>query len=186
MPGRRTGTLCNALRFRYREKKFYLIHRIGRTTSGCILIGKNRHIAALLSASDWPCRTKKTYPALVHGIMFPSGTFDAPIGRDPDSFRRMAVTGIDSKHAVTHYKCLQTFRDASEVRYLIDTVRTHILLLPATPYSGILCMESHAAFWKNRLRCCMPDPSRSSIPEKKKRSPSRHLCRTIISISFKH
>ncbi|MDD7681294.1 MAG: RluA family pseudouridine synthase [Stecheria intestinalis] len=122
-PGNWTGTLYNALLARY--QKFYLIHRIDRTTSGCILVGKNKHIAALLSVNEGPFRPKKTYTALVQGIMDPSGTIDAPIGRDPDNFRRMAVTDIDSKHALTHYEYLQTFKDTSEVRYRIDTGRTH-------------------------------------------------------------
>lgn len=122
-PGNWTGTLYNALLARY--QKFYLIHRIDRTTSGCILVGKNRYIASLLSASEGPYRPEKTYTALVQGIMDPSGTIDAPIGRDPDNFRRMAVTDLDSKHAVTHYERLQTFQNACEVRYRIETGRTH-------------------------------------------------------------
>ncbi len=122
-PGNWTGTLYHALLFRY--QKFYLIHRIDRTTSGCILIGKTKSAAARLSANDGPFRPKKTYIALAKGIMDPSGTIDAPIGRDPDNFRRMAVTEIHSKHAVTHYERLQTFQDACEARFCIETGRTH-------------------------------------------------------------
>ena len=54
-----------------------------------------------------------------------SGMIDAPIGRDPKDRQKMAITEINSRHAVTHFKTLERYRDASYIECALETGRTH-------------------------------------------------------------
>ncbi len=68
---------------------------------------------------------KKTYHAVVQGLPDPiEGTIDAPIGRHPSSGWKFAVVD-GGKNAVTHYKLLEAFREASLLEVHLETGRTH-------------------------------------------------------------
>ena len=56
----------------------------------------------------------RIYIALVHGkINHDTGTIDAPIGRDISDRKKMCVTDDNSKEAITHFKVLERFKNAS-------------------------------------------------------------------------
>ena len=54
-----------------------------------------------------------------------TATIDAPIGRDNTDRKKMAVTSINSKDAVTHLKVLKRFKDATLIELQLETGRTH-------------------------------------------------------------
>ena len=69
----------------------------------------------------------RVYLTLVHGLMgSPTGTIEAPIGRDPANPTRRAVQP-DGKPARTHYRVMDTFgsRDCSLCEVRLETGRTH-------------------------------------------------------------
>jgi len=69
---------------------------------------------------------KKVYIALVHGILErDQATINAPIGRDPKNRIKMAVTNINSKEAITHYRVLERFNNYTYVELSLVTGRTH-------------------------------------------------------------
>lgn len=74
-----------------------IVHRLDRETSGLILFAKGRRSAARLSTQFEARSVRKSYLAIIHGVP-PSEPLmiDAPIGRDPDSPVRKAMTVIAS------------------------------------------------------------------------------------------
>ena len=68
---------------------------------------------------------EKTYLALVSGsIDDDEATIDAPIGRDPKNRQRMAVVR-SGRPAVTYFRVVERFPDASLLEVAIETGRTH-------------------------------------------------------------
>ena len=70
--------------------------------------------------------TTRKYIALVWGVINEdTATIDAPIGRDNKDRKKMAVTSINSKDAITHLKVLKRFKDATLIELQLETGRTH-------------------------------------------------------------
>ncbi len=68
-----------------------IVHRLDKDTSG-LLVAALTEAARLRLAEAFAAReVHKEYLALVHGVPAPSGTVDAPLGRDPGVKVRMAV-----------------------------------------------------------------------------------------------
>jgi len=133
-PGHSTGTLVNALLARggveaygsvAGEDRPGIVHRLDRDTSGLILIARNDHAQNALMAQLKARRVKKTYIALVHGSMAAEiGRIEAPIGRDPRQFSRMAVTS-GGRAAVTGYRVRERFEGWTLLEVDLHTGRTH-------------------------------------------------------------
>jgi len=69
-----------------------IIHRLDRETSGVILFGKGKSVAAALSTQFERREVRKEYLAIVHGSpMEDRFLIDRPIGRDPTSPVRKAM-----------------------------------------------------------------------------------------------
>lgn len=126
-----TETLANAVAFHLQAEGIFTkvrhIHRLDRDTSGAILFAKHALAGAMLDRMLEQREIKRTYVALVHGIIKKKkGTIDAPIGRDRHhpTRRRVSKTGAA---AVTHYRVLDTFfkQQTSLVELTLDTGRTH-------------------------------------------------------------
>ena len=130
-PGHYTGTLVNALLFRYKElagDKFRpgIVHRLDKDTSGLMLVAKNLFTLEKLSEMISKKEVERKYIALVDGIIQnDSGEIDAPIGRDRNNRQKMAVTDVNSKNAVTHFKVLDRFNNHTLIECILDTGRTH-------------------------------------------------------------
>jgi 23S rRNA pseudouridine1911/1915/1917 synthase len=132
-PGAWTGTLVNALLFHCRNLSGIngvlrpgIVHRIDKDTSGILVVAKNDDAHQNLAEQLKVHSMERYYLTIVQGlIMEPSGTVDAPIGRDPSDRKRMAVVMHHSKSAVTHYKVLERFDDTTYVEVHLETGRTH-------------------------------------------------------------
>ena len=130
-PGHYTGTLVNALLFRYKNlagDKFRpgIVHRLDKDTSGLMLVAKNEFTLEKLSEMISKKEVERKYIALVDGIIKnDSGEIDAPIGRDINNRQKMAVTDINAKEAITHFKVLDRFNNHTLIECILDTGRTH-------------------------------------------------------------
>ena len=130
-PGHYTGTLVNALLFRYKDlagDKFRpgIVHRLDKDTSGLMLVAKNEFTLEKLSEMISKKEVERKYIALVDGIIQnDSGEIDAPIGRDRNNRQKMAVTDVNSKNAITHFKVLDRFNNHTLIECILDTGRTH-------------------------------------------------------------
>ena len=124
---RLTGTLANYVLGYYQktnqQSAFHPLTRLDRDTFGVVLLAKNAHIHALLSARGF----HKEYRALVHGgPERDSGTIDAPIARLPlPSLLRQVRP--DGKPSVTEFRVLQRFEDKALLSLIPVTGRTHQL-----------------------------------------------------------
>jgi 23S rRNA pseudouridine1911/1915/1917 synthase len=136
--GNWTGTLVNALLYHCGDtlsgiggvKRPGIVHRLDKDTSGVMMVAKNDHAHAHLSAQLADRTLSRIYHALVWDVPVPPvGKIDIAIGRDHKNRLKQAVKRGDanvSRHAVTHYKTLQSFDDAySLVECRLETVRTH-------------------------------------------------------------
>lgn len=132
-PGAWHGTLVNALLYHCRDLSGIngvlrpgIVHRIDKDTSGLLVVAKNDEAHQALAEQIKAHTVVRRYRALVHGLINePSGTVDAPIGRDPSERKRMAVTFQNSKEAVTHYQVLERFPKYTYLEARLETGRTH-------------------------------------------------------------
>ena len=68
----------------------------------------------------------KTYVALVEGTRQPAeAMIDAPIGRDTNNRRRMAIDGVAPREAQTSYRTLANYDGMTLVEATLHTGRTH-------------------------------------------------------------
>ena len=80
-----------------------LVHRLDMDTSGVIVVAKTERAHANLSAQFKARTVRKRYVALVRGWPDPpEAVIEAPIGRDPENRKRMAIVegGARVHHAV--------------------------------------------------------------------------------------
>ena len=132
--GNYTGTLVNAVMFHCGERlssingviRPGIVHRIDKDTSGLLMIAKNDKAHESLSAQLAEHSITRRYQALVyHNIREDEGTVNAPLGRDPKNRLKRAVTNMNAKHAVTHYKVLERFGKYTLIEAQLETGRTH-------------------------------------------------------------
>ena len=132
-PGNYTGTLVNALLYRFslsNENSIRpgIVHRIDKDTSGLLVVAKDDKTHELLSNMVKEKQVERIYYALVDGIIpHATGTIDAPIGRDTDNREKMKVTDINSKNAITRFRVLKRFPNTNQtlIECKLDTGRTH-------------------------------------------------------------
>ena len=132
-PGNYTGTLVNALLYRFNTLSNNnirpgIVHRIDKDTTGLLVVAKDDKTHELLSDMLKRKEVKRTYWAIVDGIIpHSTGTIDAPIGRDVNNREKMCVTDINSKDAITHFKVLKRFKNTNQtlIECNLDTGRTH-------------------------------------------------------------
>jgi 23S rRNA pseudouridine1911/1915/1917 synthase len=132
--GHERSTLAAGLLYRYPELegvgaagRWGLIHRLDRDTSGVLVVGRTAASFERLNSDMARRRIRRLYATLVHGTFAtPTGTIDAPIGRDPDRPTRRAVVP-GGKPAVTHYEVIEEFTpaDVSLLEVALATGRTH-------------------------------------------------------------
>ena len=130
-PGHYTGTLVNALLYRFQlsqkdKIRPGIVHRLDKDTSGLMLVAKNDEVHDALSKMIANKEVERHYLAIVDGVIkHDTGTIDAPIGRDANNRQKMAVTDVHGKEAVTHFRVLETFSNHSLVECILETGRTH-------------------------------------------------------------
>ena len=104
-----------------------IVHRIDKDTSGTLIIAKNDKAHINLSEQIKNHEVKKTYIALVRGIVKENeATINMPIGRSTKDRKKMAVTK-NGKEAITHFKVLQRYpqHNCTLLEVKIETGRTH-------------------------------------------------------------
>src|ERR1700761_1685932 len=141
--GHATGTLVNALIAHCGAslsgiggvRRPGIVHRLDKDTSGLMVVAKNDHAHASLSAQfadhGRTGEMRRGYLAFAWGV--PSrvrGTVDAPLDRHPHAREKMAVRE-GGRHAVTHYEVKEVLNGhdgkpvASLLALQLETGRTH-------------------------------------------------------------
>jgi 23S rRNA pseudouridine1911/1915/1917 synthase len=135
--GNTRGTLVNALLGRGQTLseggdalRPGIVHRLDKDTSGIILVAKNDAAHAKLGEAFRQRAVKKTYIALIHGILKGDrGRIDLAIGRDPKRRVRMAArrSGVlaNAREARTDWRVLARIDTTTLVEVQLHTGRTH-------------------------------------------------------------
>lgn len=130
-PGHYSGTLVNALLYKFNlsngdSERPGIVHRLDKDTSGLMLVAKNDKTHEALSKMIANKEVERHYLAIVDGVIkHDTGTIDAPIGRDPNNRQKMAVTDVNGKDSITHFKVLEIFSNHTLVECILETGRTH-------------------------------------------------------------
>ena len=102
-----------------------IVHRLDKDTSGLLIVAKNDMAHVNMSEQIKRHEVKKTYIALVRGVVKENeATIDMPIGRSNSDRKKMAVTK-NGKNAVTHIKVLKRYDKYTLLEVNIETGRTH-------------------------------------------------------------
>jgi 23S rRNA pseudouridine1911/1915/1917 synthase len=130
-PGHPSGTLVNALLYRYPAMRIAndlrpgIVHRLDQGTSGLMVVARNDRAMQHLAEQQRQRSMTKIYLAVVEGpFKHESGTIDAPIGRHPVDRKRMAVVP-EGRAARTHYRALEALGDYTLLELRLETGRTH-------------------------------------------------------------
>ena len=110
-------------------KRWGLVHRIDRETSGVVMIAKNQAAFDDLQTKFQTRKIKKTYYAFVYGrVTIDHQIVELPIGRSKTDFRRWS-TGTDARgamrEAATEYRVLHKTDEVTFVEVMPKTGRTH-------------------------------------------------------------
>ncbi|MCK5125794.1 MAG: RluA family pseudouridine synthase [candidate division Zixibacteria bacterium] len=131
-PGNPNHTLANAVLYHFGnidtgdETRPGIVHRLDKDTTGLIVIAKNDVVARNLQKQFSERTVIKIYHAIVCGnLPEESGTIDQPIGRSMKDRKKMAVTNVKSREAITHYKVLSRYRMNDYAEIKLETGRTH-------------------------------------------------------------
>ena len=132
--GNPDGTLVNALLYHCKGRlssingviRPGIVHRIDKLTSGLLIVAKTDFSHNFLAEQIKEHSFTREYQAIVCGrFKEKTGRIDAPIGRNKYDRKKMCVTQINSKNAVTNYEVIDEFGQFSLVRFVLETGRTH-------------------------------------------------------------
>ena len=127
--GNYENTLANGIAWYFTEKGedfvYRCINRLDRDTTGALILAKNPLSAAILSVQMKNRQIRRTYLALVDGVLPESGTIDAPIARMEGSVITREVNFKTGESAVTHYERLAVGNKYSLAELHLETGRTH-------------------------------------------------------------
>ena len=132
--GNPDGTLVNAVMAKCKDSlsgiggeiRPGIVHRLDKDTSGAIIVAKNDKAHIKLSEDLKDHKIKKTYIALVRGIIKENeATINMPIARSKQDRKKMAVDK-NGKEAITHFKVLNRYDGKYTLLEInIETGRTH-------------------------------------------------------------
>jgi len=126
--GNWTGTVVNALLHHCKAleqiPRAGVVHRLDKDTTGLLMVAKSLEAQTVLVKQLQKRSVKRTYEAVVCGVILSGNTINASIGRHPQERTKMAV--VDSgKTAITHYRVLKKFLAHTHLKIDLETGRTH-------------------------------------------------------------
>lgn len=129
----KTGTLVNALLFKYGENlsdingelRRGIVHRLDKNTSGLLMIAKNNKTHEYLADLIKNHKITKKYRTIVKGAYpIDEDVINLPIGRNTAQPHKMAVSE-NGKESITIVKVIERFKDATYLDVTLITGRTH-------------------------------------------------------------
>lgn len=126
------GTLVNGLLYQVSdlsgiksEIRPGIVHRIDKNTSGLLMVAKNDYAVKDLEEQLKNHTVTRLYVGLVSGVINEDrGRIDAPIGRDKEDRKKMAVTR-DGKQAITNFRVIERYKKFTLCEFRLETGRTH-------------------------------------------------------------
>lgn len=123
------NTLSNGIAYYFKKngiyKKIRFVNRLDMDTTGLLIVAKNPYAHQQVAIQLEENTVDKKYFALVEGVVEKDeDTIDLPIGREEEASIRKVVTKKGQK-ALTAYRVIERFKDASLVEVQIFTGRSH-------------------------------------------------------------
>jgi 23S rRNA pseudouridine1911/1915/1917 synthase len=131
--GNLNGTMVNALLYHCKtlptvseETRPGVVHRLDKETTGLLVFGKSDYTLRGLIMQMEKRKMSRKYKTITWGkIPQKTGVIEAPIGRHFMDRKRMTVTPLHSRSALTHYSVLERFSTATYLELRLETGRTH-------------------------------------------------------------
>ena len=112
-----------------------LCHRIDKSTSGCVLISKNklflRHFNKQLKSN----KVKKIYEAILVGVLDKDIKIKSKIDTSKKQHHHKVTESIDGKKAVSMFKILKKFKSFTHVEVRISTGRMHQIRVQSSNFN---------------------------------------------------
>lgn len=117
-----------------------IVHRLDMSTSGIMLIAKNKEVHKLLQSQFIKRTVKKRYIALLNGLVQSNeGEIDLPLRVDLEDRPRQLVCYEYGKPAKTQWKIVSQNEDQTKIHFWPITGRTHQLRVHASHSLGLDC-----------------------------------------------
>lgn len=104
-----------------------IVHRIDKDTSGLLVVAKTDPAHEGLAAQFAKHSIERRYAAIVAGLpKTGSGTVDANLARSSTDRKKIAIVSVGrGKRAVTHWRLVETLKQAALMECQLETGRTH-------------------------------------------------------------
>ncbi|HIP49560.1 MAG TPA: RluA family pseudouridine synthase [Lutibacter sp.] len=120
------------------SEKYLIIHRLDMSTSGIMLLAKNKQANQFLQKQFITREIKKRYTALLDGVISDEyGEVDLPLRVDLDDRPKQLVCYEHGKKALTKWKVLERKNGNTRIEFTPITGRTHQLRVHAAHVSGL-------------------------------------------------
>lgn len=157
--GHHSGTLVNALVFRYPEMREQegerpgIVHRLDKGTSGVMVVARNASARERLAAQFLARTVFKGYVAIVTGRMKgDEGVITRPIGRHPTDRKRFNSRGTEGRHSETRWRQVEAGNGFSLIAVRILTGRTHqIRVHLADENHAVAGDDLYNSRWRQRM-----------------------------------
>ncbi|MEG0916527.1 MAG: pseudouridine synthase [Myroides sp.] len=115
-----------------------IVHRLDMSTSGLMVLAKNKDTHEHLQKQFIKRKVKKSYIALLDGLIEQdSGKIELPLRVDLDDRPRQIVCYEYGKMGVTDFKVLSKTENSTRIQYFPITGRTHQLRVHSAHKSGL-------------------------------------------------
>ncbi len=125
--GNRENTLGNRLAYYYSGNNFVYrpLYRLDKDTTGLVLVSKNGLSSSMLTSMQKNNEIRRTYFAIVSGIVKKEGSVNAPIGRCDGSIIKRCVDFEKGSSALTHFKPVLCTKNLTLLEIWLESGRTH-------------------------------------------------------------
>ena len=121
----------SSLKRAYKQNELSLVHRLDKSTSGCLLVSKNYKSSSYLGKQFSERYVRKKYYALLTGNLEEENIdIQSKISRNMHD-RKMTINNTSGKYAHTKIKLIKNYNSYSYVEIMIETGRTHQIRLHA-------------------------------------------------------